>query len=55
METVTSGLTTGIANAATDMMGAIGDILPVALPVMAAIAVIGVGIKVFRKVTGRSS
>ena len=53
MEAVTTGLTTGIASAATSMMSAIGDILPVALPVMGAIAVIGVGIKVFRKVTGR--
>lgn len=53
MEDVTTGLSTGIANAATSMMSAIGDILPVALPVMAAIAVIGVGIKVFKKVTGR--
>lgn len=53
MQDVVTGLTTGISNAATDMMSAIGDILPVALPVMGAIAVIGVGIKVFKKVTGR--
>lgn len=53
MDAVVTGLTTGISNSATSMMSAIGDIVPVALPVMGAIAVVGVAIKVFRKVTGR--
>ena len=49
METVTTALTTAISGFATDAMGAIGSIVPVALPIMGAIVVVGIGIKVFRK------
>ncbi len=49
METVVSSLTTAITGFATDAMGAIGSIVPVALPIMGAIVVVGIGIKVFRK------
>lgn len=49
METVTSALTTAMTSVANGAMGAIGDILPIALPVMGAIVVVGIGVKVFKK------
>lgn len=51
--TVTSALTTGITTIAGDAMSAVGSVVPVALPIMGAIVVVGIGIKVFKKVTGR--
>lgn len=53
MTELTTALVTGFTNVATDMVNAIGSIVPVVLPVMAAVAVVGLGIKVFKKVTGR--
>lgn len=53
MEAFITSLTSAFSGLATDVMSAIGSIAPVALPVMGAIVVIGVGIKVFKKVTGR--
>lgn len=49
MEAVITGLTTAITNFAGDAMTAIGTIIPVALPIMGAIVVVGLGITVFRK------
>lgn len=51
MEGVVTSLTTAVSGFASDAMGAIGSILPVALPIMGAIVVVGIGIKVFRKFT----
>lgn len=53
MEAVTTALTSGISTIAGDAMSAVGAVVPVALPIMGAIAVVGIGIKVFRKVTGK--
>lgn len=50
---VRDSLKTGFTTCANDMKGAIGDILPIALGVLAAILVIGVGIKIFKRITGR--
>lgn len=50
LSTVTTALTNGIKSIATDAMSAIGSIIPVALPIMGAIAVVGIGISVFKKV-----
>lgn len=50
---VTEALTTGISAIATDAMSAIGSVVPVALPIAGAIIVVGIGFKVFKKVTGR--
>ena len=41
MEELTTALVTGFTGIAGDMVGAIGSITPVALPVMAAVAVVG--------------
>lgn len=51
METVTTALVTGITSMATESMTAIGSVLPVVLPVLGAIAVIRIGIRVFNFVT----
>ena len=53
ISTVTGALTTGITTIANDAMGAVSSVVPVALPIMGAIVVVGIGIKVFKKVTGR--
>lgn len=50
---VITAMTDGITSIASDAMSGIGSILPVALPIMGAIVVVGIGIKVFKKVTGR--
>lgn len=51
--TVTGALTTGITTIASDAMNAVGSVVPVALPIMGAVVVVGIGIKVFKKVAGR--
>lgn len=53
METVSTALTSGLSTVAGDALEAIGAIVPVALPIMGAIIVIGVALGVFKKVTGR--
>lgn len=50
---IAGALTTALGTTATDGLSAISSILPVALPVMGAIVVIKVGIRVFKLVTGR--
>lgn len=49
MEGIVTSLTTAIGSFATSAMGAIAAIVPVVLPIMGAIVVVGIGIKVFRK------
>lgn len=47
-----TSLSTGFQDVASDAVSAIGSIVPYALPVLGAIVVIGIAIKVFKKVTG---
>lgn len=49
MEAVVNALTTGFTTAATDAMGAIATILPVLIPVAAALVVIGIGYRLFKR------
>lgn len=51
--TIASALGTAFTSAVSDIMSAITTVLPIVLPVVGAIAVIGIGIKIFKKVTGR--
>lgn len=50
METVTNAMTTGLQTIADSMGTAIGNIIPVALPVMGMLAVVGVGIRIFHRI-----
>lgn len=50
---VVTALTTAFSTVAGEATDAIGAVLPIALPIMGAIVVVGIGIKIFKKVTGR--
>lgn len=51
--TIVQGLTSAFQTCANDAVSAITSIVPIALPVLTALVVVGVGIKTFKKVTGR--
>ena len=53
VDQVVDSLTTGLSSAGSDILEGVSAIVPVALPVMIGIVVIGVGIKIFKKITGR--
>lgn len=53
MEAITTAVKTALATVQTDATALIGDVLPYALAVMGAVLVVSIGIKVFKKVTGR--
>lgn len=50
MEGVTTALTTAFTSVASSLTGLIGDVLPIALPVVGGVLVVGVGIKIFKSV-----
>jgi hypothetical protein len=50
MKDLTDAMTSGFGDAATGILGAIGDILPVLIPIAAAVVLITVGFKVFKKI-----
>lgn len=50
---VKGALVTGFTSAKSDMLDSIEAILPIALSVLAAVLVIGIGIKIFSKITKR--
>ena len=49
MDALVTSLTSGFTTVANNMMSAIGSIVPVALPVLGGVMVVGIGIKIFRK------
>lgn len=53
MADLITAIVASITTGATDVMGAITSIAPVAIPIALAIVAIGVGLKVFKKITGR--
>ena len=50
---VTEALTTALVTIASDAMSAISAILPIALPIVGAMVVVTLGIKIFKKVTSK--
>ena len=50
---VTAALKTALTTAGTDLLGVVSDVVPVVIPVLIGIAAVGIGIKVFKRVTGR--
>lgn len=53
VKTVTDALESSMQTAGSDMLGVIASIVPVVIPVLIGLSVIGIGIRVFKKVTGR--
>lgn len=53
MEALITSLTSGFTTMATDALGGIGAVVPVVLPVLAAIILIGVVVRVVKRITGR--
>lgn len=49
--TVTSALTAALGTIASDMIGAVSAVVPVAVPVLGGILVVTIGIKAFKKFT----
>lgn len=49
ISTVTSSMTTAFTGFASDALSAIGSIVPVVLPIMGALVVVGIGVKVFKR------
>lgn len=52
MESVVTALESGLTSIGTSCTDMIGKILPVALPVVGAGLVIGIGIKAFKRISG---
>lgn len=50
MEAVTTALTAGFTEVGAALTGVIGDALPIALPIVGAVLVVSVGIKIFKSV-----
>lgn len=53
MEAITNAVKAALATVQSDALGLIGDVLPYALAVMGAVLVVSIGIRVFKRVTGR--
>ena len=53
MEAITTALTTSVTTIASDAMGAIAKIVPAALPIVGAGIVVGIGLRVFKRVTSK--
>ena len=53
MSDIVTALSTALGTVATSAMSAISGIVPVAAPILGAILVVGIGIKAFKKITGR--
>lgn len=52
-ETITNALTAGLQETSNNAMGAIAQVLPYALTIVGAIIVVTLGIKVFKKISGK--
>lgn len=53
MDEITTAMQTALFNVQTDAMSLIGTVLPYALAIVGAVIVISLGIRVFKRVTGR--
>lgn len=53
METVVTALTTSFTSVATSITGVIGDVLPIALPVVGAMIVVRKGISIFKGIVNK--
>lgn len=53
MEALITALVGGFTTMATDALDGLGKVAPVVLPILAGLVIVGVVIKVVRKITGR--
>ena len=53
MSDITTAMTTAVSSIADNAISGIAAILPVAAPVMGSILIVGIGIKAFKKFTGK--
>lgn len=53
LTTISTAMTDGLTTVVSDAMTGISNIIPVALPVMGAMILIGVAVKTVKKFTGR--
>lgn len=51
ISTVVSAMTSSFQSTANEMLSAIGNILPIVLPIVGAVAVIFLGVRLFRRLT----
>jgi len=51
---VSDALTSALGTVGSDMTGIVASVLPIALPIIGSILVITFGIKIFKKITGKS-
>lgn len=54
MESVVTSLTASFTEIGTSLTGIIGSVLPIALPVIGAMVIVTIGIKIFKKITSRA-
>lgn len=54
LSAITSALKTSFSDVASSVMGVIGDTLPIVLPIIGAMVVIGTGVKIFKKLSSKS-
>lgn len=54
LSSVESAMTTSFTEVGSSMTGMVGKILPIALPVMGALLLVGFGIKAFKKVANKA-
>lgn len=53
MEGVVTALTTSFTSVASSVTGIIGDVLPIALPIVGSMIVVTTGIKIFKKIVSK--
>lgn len=53
MSGVTDAVVAGLTTTATSIMSSIGEIIPVAMPILGSVMVVIVGVKVFKRIAGK--
>lgn len=53
MSAITEAVKTAMFDLQSNALGLIGDVIPYALTIMGAVLVVSIGIRVFKRVTGR--
>lgn len=51
--TLTDTLTSSFSSVGTDLLSMVGKVAPIAIPVIGAVIVVNVGVKVFKRITGK--